>query len=77
MNVERLRTCPMSKRKYHKGDKIMSLDELVKQEFVYFFDKITHRGWFMSWQLRLSAQYIERGWLYYAIKTGGDTNEGN
>ena len=67
----------MSKRKYHKGGKITSLDELAKQEFVYFFDKITHHGWFMSWQFRLTRSYIERGYLYYAIKTGGDTYEGN
>ena len=32
----------MSKRKYRKGGKITSLDELAKQEFVYFHDKITH-----------------------------------
>lgn len=58
----------MSKRKYRKGDKITSLDELVKQEFIYFFDKITHNGWFMSWQFRLAKMYIDRGFLYYAIK---------
>lgn len=56
------------KRKYRKGEKITSLDELAKQEFIYFFDKITHTGWFMSWRFRLAAQYIQRGWLYYAEK---------
>lgn len=56
------------KRKYRKGDKITSLDELSKQEFVYFFNKITHSGWFLSWQFRLATRYIQRGWLYYAEK---------
>ena len=56
------------KRKYKKGEKITSLDELAKQDFIYFFDKITHCGWFMSWQLRLACIYLERGFLYYAIK---------
>lgn len=54
------------KRKYRKGAKITSLDELARQEFVYFSDKITHAGWFMSWQFRLTAMYIRRGCLYYA-----------
>ena len=57
------------KRKYRKGDKIISLDELARQEFIYFFDKITHRGWFMSWQFSLATRYIERGCLYYAERT--------
>lgn len=58
------------KRKYKKGEPITSLDELGKQEFVYFFDKITHRGWFQSWQIQLALRYIDRGCLYYAIKVG-------
>lgn len=56
------------KRKYQKGKQITSLDELAKQEFVYFFDKITHCGWFMSWQFRLAKRYVERGSLYRADK---------
>lgn len=60
------------KRKYHKGNQILSLDELAKQEFVYFFDKITHCGWFMSWPFRLAKRYIDRGWLYYAEKAGDE-----
>ena len=58
------------KRKYRKGERITSLDELSKQEFVYFFDKITHKGWFRSWQIQLAIRYIDRGWLYYAVKVG-------
>ena len=60
------------KRKYQKGEPITSLDELAKQEFIYFSDKITHHGWFMSWQTSLAKRYIERGWLYYAIRKDGE-----
>lgn len=54
-------------RKYRKGLQITSLEELAKQDFIYFFDKITHRGWFMSWQFRLAQSYLQRGYLYYAL----------
>lgn len=64
------------KRKFTKGKPITSLDELSKQEFVYFFDKITHKGWFMSWQFRLAQQYIERGVLFYAESTSNNMKEG-
>lgn len=55
-------------KKYRKGDRITSLNELVKQEFVYLGNKIYHNGWFMSWSCRPALNYIERGRLYYAIK---------
>lgn len=58
------------KRKYKKGKRIKSLDELSKQEFIYFFDKITHQGWFGSWQVRLAQSYIKRGYLFRAEKVG-------
>lgn len=56
------------KRKYRKGKQITSLDELAKQEFIYFHHKITHCGWFMSWQFRMTQILLERGVLYYAEK---------
>lgn len=63
------------KRKYRRGKQITSLDELSKQEFIYFFDKITHNGWFMSWQFRLAKRYLDRGYLYYAERIPkGETN---
>ena len=64
------------KRKYRKGGPITSLDELAKQEFVYFIDKITNRGWFMSWQFSLAERYILRGMLFYAIKNEEVTDNG-
>ena len=61
------------KRKYRKGKRITSLDDLSNQEFIYFFNKITHKGWFMSWQFRLAQSYIERGYLWFAeMITPGD-----
>ena len=56
----------MYKRKYKKGKRITSLDELYKQEFIYAFHKITHKGWFGSWQIRFAQSCIERGRLFVA-----------
>ena len=65
------------KRKYRKGKQITSLDELSKQEFVYLNDKITHNGWFMSWQFRNAKQLLEKGILYYAEHTSNEGRETN
>ena len=59
------------KRKYRKGEKIESLDALVGEEFVFFYDKITHSGWFGSWQLRWAKRMIDRGVLFFAVKEDG------
>ena len=55
------------KRKFKKGDKITSLDELASRKWIYVFDKITHNGWFMSWQFRMAQSFLQRGNLYYAL----------
>ena len=65
----------MYKRKYRKGESITSLSELYEQQFIFFFDKITHRGWFGSWQIRFAQSYIERGWLYKAEKVESEDSE--
>ena len=58
----------MSKRKYRKGPPIFSLDELVRQEIVFWINKPTHNGWFMSWQLRMTANAMRKGRsVYYAM----------
>lgn len=59
-------------RKYRKGGKIRSLDELAQQEFVYFHDKIYHKGWFGSWQLMWCEARIKFGELRYAVKEDED-----
>ena len=60
-------------RKYEKSEHILSLDELSRQKFVYWRDKITHRGWFMSWQLIMAYNAIgPNGCIYYAIRKEKD-----
>lgn len=56
------------KAKYRKGGQIISVGELAKQDFVYFGDKLTHKGWFMSWQFRFLLQMIYSGRIFYAVK---------
>lgn len=57
------------KRKYHRGGHILSLDELASQDFIYWRNKVTPSGWFLSWQFRMAALAIgEKGCIYYAIK---------
>lgn len=58
------------KRKYRKGEKITSLDELMKQEFVYFHDKILNYGFFGSWQIRFAQFAIQNGKIFYAERIG-------
>ena len=65
------------KRKYRRGGHILSLDELMQQDFVYWRDKIEPRGWFMSWQLHFAAKAIgPDGVIYYAVKNeeGSEAN---
>ena len=60
------------KRLYEKGDPITSLDELVEQDFVYWNDKITAKGWFMSWQLQMTHGALKCGVIRKAIKIKED-----
>lgn len=64
------------KRKYKRGEHIESLDELVKQEFVYFVDKITPKGWFLSWQLNFTIRWLgPNGRIYYAEKVEEENDD--
>ena len=56
------------RRKYIKGEVITSFDELLKQEFIYFHDKIYHNGWIKSWQFNMIINQLNKGCLYKAIK---------
>lgn len=58
----------MGKRKFRPGGKIISLDEVARQEHIYFYDKIYHRGWFKSWQFGCMAAYLQQGVLRYAVR---------
>ena len=62
------------KRKYKQGGKILSLDALTKQDFVYWHDKIIPRKWFMCWQIQMTIQAMEAGIIRYAI-SNMNTNE--
>lgn len=55
--------------KYKKGSRITCLEELVKQDMVFFRDKVLHRSFFQSWQIRYAIIQIERGTLFRAKKT--------
>jgi len=65
------------KRKYERGEPITSLDELAEQDFVYWHDKVTPRGWFMSWQLKMTCDALKRGVIYKALKIKEDESNGN
>ena len=70
-----IRRNPMSyKRKYKQGGKILSLDALTKQDFVYWHDKIMPRKWFMCWQIEMTIRAVEAGIIRYAIPNM-NTNE--
>lgn len=57
------------KKKFRRGGHILSLDELGRQEYIYWGDKVTHCGWFLSWQFRMAKNAIgEHGCIYYAIR---------
>lgn len=59
--------------KFAAGEKIASIDELMKQDFILSkaWDgemKVYHAGWVHSWQLQYVDNLIKKGWLFYAIK---------
>lgn len=62
----------MNKRKYEPGGYIISLDKLMKQEFVYCAGKLVHKGWFGSWQLRYANSELARLRIREAKKIEGN-----
>lgn len=59
-----------SQRKYEIGEKINSLDDLLKQKFVYCgkTNSPMHIEAVKSWQLRMVLRSFESGSFYMAIK---------
>lgn len=57
-----------SRRKYRPGPKITSLNELMEQDFVYWGNKITPKGWFQNWQLHMANMVVRAGYIRQAIK---------
>ncbi len=62
------------KRKYRPGPKVHSLNELMEQDFVYWRNKVTPKGWFQSWQLHMAQEAINRGIIRQAIKIESEEN---
>lgn len=49
----------------------MSLDELARQDMVYWLDKPTSKGWFRSWMLGMAMNTIgSKGIIFYAMPAG-------
>lgn len=65
----------MNKRKYKPGSYIISLDDLMKQEFVYCAGKLVHKGWFGSWQLRYANSELAQLRIREAKKNEGNEKE--
>ncbi len=61
----------MSKN-YEIGNNIKSLDELIKQEFIFFNNKLYNKGWFKGWQLNYVASLIAANKIFKAIRKGED-----
>ena len=57
-------------RKYLKGEPIKSLDDLARQEFIFFYDRVVNYGWFQSWQFRFLSYYLKENKICYAVKKG-------
>ena len=64
----------MAARKYNQGEKITSLGELMKQDFVYFNHKIVNYGWFQNWQIGWTKRVISLGFVHKAIKITKEEN---
>ena len=62
-------------KKYIKGEQIKSLDELMKQEFIYFGGKVVNVGWFQNWQIVMANLYIKYGHIFEAINLEDLGNE--
>jgi len=61
--------------KYIKGEPITSLDELMKQEFVYFGGKVVNVGWFQNWQIGMVNRYLKYNGVFEAINLENLGNE--
>jgi len=62
----------MTKRKYKPGRKIKSFERLFhyldKDSFVYLRDKIHHKGWVISLQVRVVKSMLKGGSIRIALK---------
>jgi hypothetical protein len=56
----------MNYKNYDIGSNVKSLDELLKQEFVFVNNKLYHKGWFKAWQLNYVASLIGANKIFKA-----------
>lgn len=57
------------KQKYYDSrEKIKTIDELLKCNYVYFGSKIYNNEIILSWQLRMVLKFLSNGMLTKAIK---------
>lgn len=62
-------------KKYMRGPKIKSIDFMMKQEFVFINWKLQSMGWAQNYQARTLRIWIDRGYVYQAIKVIPDDGE--
>ena len=53
-------------KKYLKGGRITSLDELMEQENAIFGEQLMGKGWFASFDLDYVYMELKRGGIYKA-----------
>ncbi len=57
-----------SRAKYFPGERIRSVEELLHEDFVYWGDKITPRGWFLNWNLGMTKKVLDSGMIRFAVR---------
>lgn len=67
----------MSKPKYKQGRQILSIADFAKSDCEYFKVRFNnsllqtkHRAFLISWQYRTLDIFINRGWVFEAVKDG-------
>lgn len=54
---------------YKRGERITTMDELYKAEFIIWHDKVYHKGWHRSWQIKMAYNALYNfGGIFHAIK---------
>jgi hypothetical protein len=54
--------------RYKSGEKITNISTFIDQEFIFCDGKLYHKGWAMSWSVRLVISCINRGSVRFAVK---------
>jgi hypothetical protein len=57
-----------SRAKYRSGECIKDVYTLLKQDLVYFNDRIIQVSFVQNWQLRFTIGQLERGRIKFAVR---------